>query len=159
MNMKHAKKTLCLLAAFSLMLSLAACSGGAKAAFDPETATAAILDSGAFSAAPEELDAANLYDFEGYGLKEGVVTASKSYLASGLTEQVSVLVCKDESGAKAVEQLLKLYLEDAKASYQDYAPNEIPKLDAAILERRGSTVLLVVAGDAAKAQTAVDSLG
>lgn len=152
------KKPILLAAALCLLLSLAACGGGNSAAFDPDKATQAVLDSGAFSVTLEELDASLLYDFAGYGLDGDTLTASKAYSASGFAEQVSVTVWKDGDAAKAAAGMFKTYLADMADSYRDYAPAEVPKLESAIVEQRGSSVLLVVANDAAKAQSAVDSL-
>ena len=158
--MKHSlTKLLCLTAALCLLLG--ACSAPAdsgSAAFDPEAATQAVLDSGAFSVELTELDAALLYDFSGYGLDSSTLTASKAYSASGFAEQVSVTVWKDEAAAQAAVDMFKTYLEDMAATYKDYAPAEVPKLENAVLEQRGSSVLLAVANDAGAAKTAVDGL-
>lgn len=158
--MKHSlSKLLCLAAALCLLLG--ACSAPAdsgSAAFDPEAATQAVLDSGAFSVELTELDAALLYDFSGYGLDSSTLTASKAYSASGFAEQVSVTVWKDEAAAQAAVDMFKTYLEDMAATYKDYAPAEVPKLENAVLEQRGSSVLLAVANDAGAAKTAVDGL-
>ena len=158
--MKHSlTKLLCLAAALCLLLG--ACSAPAdsgSAAFDPEAATQAVLDSGAFSVELPELDAALLYDFSGYGLDSSTLTASKAYSASGFAEQVSVTVWKDEAAAQAAVDMFKTYLEDMAATYKDYAPAEVPKLENAVLEQRGSSVLLAVANDAGAAKTAVDGL-
>ena len=158
--MKHSlTKLLCLAAARCLLLG--ACSAPAdsgSAAFDPEAATQAVLDSGAFSVELTELDAALLYDFSGYGLDSSTLTASKAYSASGFAEQVSVTVWKDEAAAQAAVDMFKTYLEDMAATYKDYAPAEVPKLENAVLEQRGSSVLLAVANDAGAAKTAVDGL-
>lgn len=140
------------------LLLLAACGGKAAAPFDPAKATQALLDSSAFSVSLEELDASLLYDFQGYGLSEDAITASASYSASGLTEQVSVLVCKDADAAQQVLSLLEDYLADAKETYRNYAPAELPKLDSAILEQRHTSILLVVAADSDAARAAVDGL-
>lgn len=158
--MKHSlTKLLCLAAALCLLLG--ACSAPAdsgSAAFDPEAATQAVLDSGAFSVELTELDAALLYDFSGYGLDSSTLTASKAYSASGFAEQVSVTVWKDEAAAQAAVDMFKTYLEDMAATYKDYAPAEVPKLENAVLEQSGSSVLLAVANDAGAAKTAVDGL-
>ena len=158
--MKHSlSKLLCLAAALCLLLG--ACSAPADSgstAFDPEAATQAVLDSGAFSVELTELDAALLYDFSGYGLDSSTLTASKAYSASGFAEQVSVTVWKDEAAAQAAVDMFKTYLEDMAATYKDYAPAEVPKLENAVLEQRGSSVLLAVANDAGAAKTAVDGL-
>ena len=158
--MKHSLSKLMILAA-ALCLLLGACSSPAESgttALDPETATQAVLDSGAFSVELTELDAALLYDFSGYGLDSSTLTASKAYSASGFAEQVSVTVWKDEAAAQAAVDMFKTYLEDMAATYKDYAPAEVPKLENAVLEQRGSSVLLAVANDAGAAKTAVDGL-
>ncbi|MEG1857164.1 MAG: DUF4358 domain-containing protein [Pseudoflavonifractor sp.] len=141
-----------------LALALSACQKAPAAPYDPDAATKAVLESGAFSVALEELDTSLLFDFEGNGIDPASVTSGKSYSASGLTEQVSVLVLKDGDTAAATVEILKTYLADLKESYKTYAPAEVPKLDAAILDQRGSSVLLVVANDAAKAQAALDGM-
>ena len=156
--MKHLKKLAVLGTALCLLAALAACGGGDAADFDPDKATKALLDSGAFSVTLEELDAELLYDFSGYGADASALTASKAYSASGFAEQVSVTVWKDADSAKTAAGMFKTYLEDMADSYRDYAPAEVPKLENAIVEQRGSSVLLVVADDAAKAQSAVDGL-
>ena len=158
--MKHSLSKLMILAA-ALCLLLGACSSPAESgttAFDPETATQAVLDSGAFSVELTELDAAMLYDFSGYGLDDSPLTASKAYSASGFAEQVSVTVWKDEASAQAAVDMFKTYLEDMAATYKDYAPAEVPKLENAVLEQRGTSVLLAVANDADAVKTAVAGL-
>ena len=158
--MKHSLSKLMILAA-ALCLLLGACSSPAESgttALDPETATQAVLDSGAFSVELTELDAALLYDFSGYGLDSSTLTASKAYSASGFAEQVSVTVWKDEAAAQAAVDMFKTYLEDMAATYKDYAPAEVPKLENAVLEQRGTSVLLAVANDADAVKTAVAGL-
>lgn len=152
-------KLLCLAAALCLLLG--ACSSPAESGstpFDPEAATQAVLDSGAFSVELTELDAALLYDFSGYGLDTSALTASKAYSASGFAEQVSVTVWTDEAAAQAAVDMFRTYLEDMAATYKDYAPAEVPKLENAVLEQRGSSVLLAVVNDADAAQAAVAGL-
>lgn len=156
--MKHLKQILSFAAAFCLLLSLSACGGDSAAAFDPSRATKAVLESGAFSVALEELEAETLYDFSGYGLDASALTGAQAYSASGFAEQVSVTLWKDEAAAKAAVEMFQAYLEDMAESYRDYAPTETPKLEKAIVEQRGTSVLLVVADDAAKAQSALDGL-
>ncbi|MEG2097751.1 MAG: DUF4358 domain-containing protein, partial [Pseudoflavonifractor sp.] len=130
--MKTVKKLLPLV--LVLALTLSACGKAPAAApYDPQAVTKAVLDSGAFSVALEELDASLLLDFEGNGIDPASVTGSKAYSASGLTEQVAVLVLSDADIAAATVEVLKTYLTDLKESYKTYAPAELPKLDSAIL--------------------------
>ena len=87
----------------------------------------------------DRLDASLLYDFQGYGVDDSAVTASRRTPASGFTEQVAVLVCKDEDAAGQVKSLPGQYLSDMKDSYKGLRPPpRCPKLDAAILEQQGA---------------------
>ena len=47
---------------------------------------------------------------------------------------------------------------DQKAALESYQPDEVSKLDKAILTQSGNTVVLVVAADADKAQSTLDGL-
>lgn len=145
--------------ALSLLLLLSACGGGKTAAPYDLQATQALVDAGAFSVPLEELDAALLYDFGGYGMDASKLTSSKALSASGYTEQVSVTVWKTEADAKAAVDAFGVYLQDMKDTYKSYAPLEVEKLDNAIVSQRGTSVLLVVPADADAAKDAVARLG
>ena len=151
------KKTACtlLILAGALGLILSACGSpqtGAKV-FDPATTAQALLDSSAFSEALEPLDATLIYD----QLDGDALTGSAVYASTGATaEEIAVLSLTDEDAAKAALAVLQGRVDSQKEVLRDYQPNEISKLDKAILERRGSTVLLVVAADADAAQKALD---
>lgn len=141
-----------------LCLTLTACGDKGGGAYDAEGATEALLYSGAFSLALEEVPAEALYDFSGYGLDTDKLTEAKAYAASGFAEQVSVTVWKSADDAKAAVAAFGDYLQDMKDMNADYAPEEVGKLDRAIMEQRGSSVLLVVAADEAAAKAAVEAL-
>ncbi len=146
--------------ALALCLLLAACGKGGKGtAYDPDSATKALVDSGAFSLPLEEVDAALLYDFEGYGMDPGKLTSAKTYTASGYAEQVSVTVWKTEADAKAAATAFGEYLQDLKDTNQNYAPAEVGKLENAIVNQQGTSVLLIVPDDAEAAKQAVERLG
>lgn len=155
------KKLLSLaLASFLFLLSACGSSGteGSKP-FDPSGATKAMVDAGAFSVPLEELDAALLYDFDGYGMDPDQLESAIAFTASGYTEQVSVTVWKTDADAKAAVAAFGEYLQDMKDTYASYAPLEVDKLGRAIVKQRGNSVLLVVPADAEAAQAAVDKLG
>lgn len=145
--------------ALSFCLLLSACGDKKSTAYDPDGATQALVDSGAFSLPLEELDAPLLYDFEGYGMDADKLTAAKAYAASGYAEQVSVTVWKTEADAKAAVTAFGGYLEDLKETNKDYAPAEVAKVESAIVNQRGNSVLLIVPGDTDAAKEAVDRLG
>ena len=54
---------------------------------------------------------------------------------------------------------LEKRVADQKAALESYQPDEVSKLDGAILEQRGNSVLLAVCADAQAARTAIEGLG
>lgn len=140
--------------AAALALVLCACGGGAAEPFDPASTASALLDSGAFSENLEQLDqdvACMLY-----GIDESTVTGSAVYGSTGATaEELAVFTLTDEAAAQTAKTALETRVADQKAVLESYQPAEIVKLDAAIVEQRGSSVLMVVAADAEAAQAAL----
>lgn len=147
-------------AVLALCLTLTACGGGGggSAAFDPDAAAQALLDSGAFSDALEEVDtsvAATLY-----GVDAGDITAGKVYMSlSAGAEEIAVLVMADADSAAAALEGLEAHVADQRAALENYQPDEVSKLDGAILEQRGNSVLLAVCADPQAARTAIEGLG
>ena len=91
-----------------------------------------------------------------YGIDESTVTGSAVYGSTGATaEEVAVFTLTDETAAQAAKTALETRVADQKTARESYLPAEIVKLDAAIIEQRGSSVLMVVAADAEAAQNAL----
>ena len=146
-------------AVLALCLTLSACGGGNEeaVAFDPAVTAQSLLDSGAFSDALEEVDtsvAATLY-----GVDEADITDGKVYMSlSAGAEEIAVLVMANEASAAAAMDGLEKRVADQKAALESYQPDEVSKLDGAILEQRGNSVLLAVCADAQTAQSALEAL-
>ena len=135
---------------FLLLLPLAACGGAEeKAGFDPEITLQALADAGAFSEELEELDgdtAFTLYGLGNSGLEREDLTAAKVLRSAGATcEEGAVLVFTSGDQAQTAVQALGDY-------NRDYRPQELPKLESAVIQQRENTVLLLVAGDLEAAQ-------
>jgi hypothetical protein len=64
----------------------------------------------------------------------------------------------DEAGVKAIEDACAWRIEDQTFGYESYKPTEVPKLEYAIVEVRGTTALFVVANDWEKAEQIVAGL-
>lgn len=77
--------------------------------------------------------------------------------SAATTELVAVLTATDEKSVKALESDVKRFLEDMLDTYQDYAPDEVPKLKDAILEVRGRQLILIISKDASAAKAALDT--
>ena len=124
----------------ALALTLTACGGGAGNSDRYEAAqTAAMAEAGAFSEELEEVDADTafaLYRLAGAGL-------SREDLKAGADQ------------AEAARGALEDYVQSQIDANTDYRPAEIPKLESALVDRRGETLLLVVASDLDAAKGAV----
>ena len=143
----------------ALCLMLTACGGGGSSdkSYDPKTTAQALLDSGAFSDALDTLDAdvaANMYGIEADTITDCVVYASLSMGA----EEIAVLTLTDEAAAQAAKTALEKRVDDQITALKSYMPDEVGKLEHAIVEQSGNTALLVVAADADKAQSTLDGL-
>lgn len=149
-----------LLPALLLGTLLTACGGGETAAkaYDPAATAQALLDSTAFSEPLEEMSldlvCGPLYDIDAANVTGSAVYTS---LTAG-AEEIAVLTLKDEDAAKAALEALKTRVSDQTEALKDYQPDEVAKLDKAIVEQQGNSVLLVVAADADAAQQVLTGL-
>ena len=139
---------------------LTACGGGQSAAkpYDPASTAKALLDSTAFSEPLEamrlDLVCGPLYDIDADNVTDSAVYTS---LTAG-AEEIAVLTLKDEDTAKTALEALKTRVSDQTEALKDYQPEEVAKLDKAIVEQKGNSVLLVVAADADAAQEVLNGL-
>lgn len=149
------KKWICALLTGTLILSVCVgCAQREKEPSFPATVTVqALLDSGAFSEQLEELDPLLLFPLSGSAEDyEGSVL----YYSTGATaETVAVISSTEEEVLAAAEETLRMWLDYQIESERDYRPAEAQKLEHAILEKRGFTILLVVAADWEKAAVAI----
>ena len=151
------KKLMALMMGIVCAIGLTAC--GEKAQEAPqeqkfETALVeAVVQVGAFSEELEELDADTafmLYKLADFGLVREDLTEAAVLRSAGATcEEGAVLIFADEAKAGAAAEAMGSYLEGQIEGNEDYRPNEIPKLEGAILKTQGNTLLRVVANDAA----------
>ncbi len=141
------KKLLILSLVFLLALyALSGCGGKQQATvqFDPQEAADALFASEAFSdiLSPIQTNiAAMLYD-----VPEESIDACSVYCSTGATaEEIAVFRCKDEAAAAALKKAAEQRIEAQKEAYESYAPQEIPKLENALLRYSGVYVVCVVA--------------
>ena len=156
------KRYITMLLAGLMVLSLTACS---QTKPEPEprrielSDVQTLADEGAFSEELEALDADiafALYHLADYGLTLKDLTDAAVLRSAGATcEEAAVLLFDvdnwDEKVDLAVEAL-EDYLQSQIDGNVDYRPDEIPKLENALLEARGNRVVLVVADNVEKAK-------
>ncbi len=71
-------------------------------------------------------------------------------------ECVVVLTARDAEALEALKETLASYLGSLKEQYRDYRPQEMPKLEAALLRSSGLQAALVVSPDADRALKILD---
>ena len=150
--------------ALSLVCILGLASCGSKEENDPVQLYAPSLledmgKAGAFSEELEGLDADTafaLYRLADAGLTPEDMTDCAVLRSSGATcEEAAVLVLADSEKAQLVKSALEGYIQQQIDSNKDYRPNEIPKLEEALVDSVENTVLLVVANDMDAAKSAL----
>ncbi|MCI8437577.1 MAG: DUF4358 domain-containing protein [Lawsonibacter sp.] len=146
----------------ALVLGLAACGGGANDAPPLYSAglVTKLVEAGAFSEELEELDADTaflLYRLADSGLERADMKECTVLRSAGATcEEGAVLVFASADQANTAMDALSSYIDGQITANEDYRPGELPKLEDALISRRGETVLLVVAGDIDAAKQAVE---
>ncbi len=148
------KKLTALLLGIVCGLGLAACSPEEAEApgLDPDWFDVqSVVEAGAFSEELEELDADTafmLYKLADHGLnREDLVEAHVLRSAGATCEEVALLEFADVEKADQAKEAMADYVGSQIEANTDYRPNEIPKLEAALLEQFENTVRLVVAND------------
>lgn len=135
-----------ILAALALCAVLCACtsSGENIAAYTVNDAKA-LVDAGAFDGEMEEVDAFIVSML--YSIDEESITECVGYLAINTAvsaDEVAVLVMADEEAAEQAEAACARRVENQIASCTSYCPDQVPRLENAVILRRGNTVLLAV---------------
>lgn len=152
------RKVICVLLACVLLLPVWGCAAkepGKETSFPAAPTVQTLLESDAFSEELEELDPTLLFPLSGDG---EVYEGSVLYYSTGATmETAAVISVADPALLEETEQTLATWVEDQIRTEREYRPAEVEKLEHAILETRGSTVLLVVAADWEKAAAAIPS--
>lgn len=91
-----------------------------------------------------------------YGIEEEKVQDCKVFLSSGATaSEVAVFAMKDEDGVNELLELINERLEERKASFADYAPDEVPKLENAVLLNKDNYVVFAVLSDPQAAEDVI----
>ena len=149
------KKIICAALASVFLLAVCAACGKAKPepSFPATVTIQTLLDSGAFSETLEELDPMLLFPLSG---EAEDYEGSLLYYSTGATsETAAVIAVRDADQAAAVEEVLHTWVDGQIEAERNYRPAEVEKLEHAIVETRGFTVLLVVAADWEKAAQAI----
>lgn len=92
------------------------------------------------------------------GLPQNKIKAMKIYVSSsgGTAEEIAAFEANDEEAAKEIETKLNERVETQKASFKNYVPEELKRLENAFVIRKGNYVYLSVSGDPDKAKSIIE---
>lgn len=135
-----------ILAAAAALLLLCGCTGSESKAVYSTAQADEVLSSGAFEGsqmAPVDSYVAAML----YGIDESTITECAVYMATNTSvsaDELAILIFADEESAIAAEAACKARVAAQIAVCESYAPAAVPRLEQAIVNRRGYTVLLAV---------------
>ncbi|MCR4771154.1 MAG: DUF4358 domain-containing protein [Oscillospiraceae bacterium] len=93
-----------------------------------------------------------------YGVDPALPENSVFLFSSGATaEELAAFKMRSAADAETVETAVRERISAQRASFADYNPDEVPKLDRAVVKRSGVYVVLCVAADSSAAESAVDA--
>jgi hypothetical protein len=149
--------------ALSLVLALAGCGGSgdrdgnrADGELDMRGLANALIDGIAFDDQMEEASDDAFYALYAVDPSDESVADFVLYTSTGATaEEVSVIEARDAESAPAVMELARARVASQKFEFENYAPEEMPKLNDPVLVRSGKYVVLCLSNDNAAAETIV----
>lgn len=93
-----------------------------------------------------------------YGADEAYAGDCALYISTAATpEEIAVFKTEGQFHADYFISLAEQYLAQQKESYSDYAPEQVPKLDTAVVRTCGDFVIVCVSADNEKAASVIDA--
>lgn len=94
-----------------------------------------------------------------YAIDEELIENSAFYTNSQATaEEIAVIKVKSADHVSEVKESFAARVEDQKTACTDYLPDEIPKLEKAVIYENGNYIILCISVDSDKAKTVVEEL-
>ncbi len=148
------KKAILVLVSVFMVMTLAAC-GGSKGDFDVDALGNDLSTKITYkdSLGKMDLDTASMF----LNLSDLNVVKAAIYEGSGGTaEEIVVLECASDADASKAEQVLKDRVSEQIESFTDYVPEELTKLNAAVIKVSGKYAVLSVSDTPDEARKLID---
>ncbi len=148
------KKTIAILVSVLTVMGLAAC-GGKKGDFDVNALGNDLSTKITYadSLGQMDIDTASMF----LNLSDVNVVKAAIYEGSGGTaEEIVVLECASDTDAQKAEQVLKDRVSEQIESFTDYVPEELTKLNAAVIKVSGKYAVLSVSDTPDEARKLID---
>lgn len=152
--MKKISRALCFALALVMALSLAACGSGEPKEVDINALAEELRGSATFGEELTKLDETVALGL--YGCAEG--TEAVAYAGTGATaEEVAVFNCGSAEAAETLAANLETRNQTRISQYASYDPEEVPKLENALIMSGGQYVVLCVASDLGSAASVAEN--
>lgn len=127
-----------------LMLTLTACGSAQTKTVDAQALADALVQGVKFDGAMTAMSADELR----FSLSEMPDCTAAAYKSDGTTKEIVVVAqCADSAAAATMKTSLETYLAEQKDEASKYQPEELQRLDAAVLQTVGTCVVLCVSAD------------
>lgn len=149
------KKLLICLCVIAMILCLSACGGGGSKSVDLEKLAQELLDSGAFTdvmSKPAENVPAMIYGYNAADVEQCVM-----YYGTGATaEEIFLVKTTGSEASERLQQLCQTRVQNQQGAFENYVPEELPKLQSAVIGTAGDYAVLVISNDSATCQSIVE---
>ncbi len=138
------------------LLLFSGCSSN-KLEIDPTTAVEQMSEDITFTDQFAPLDSENANRV--YGVDADLVEDSTAMVGSGATaESIAMFKAVDAKSAQEIEEQLGVFIDGYIEGYSDYKPEEVPKLESAIIERKDVYVVLCISADNDAAKSVISDI-
>ncbi len=153
--MKTSLRLLCLILVLASLFSLAGCGAGQQQPVgDPRAVFQALVTQIQFDTEIADVgDSGTIYFPE---LPEGATV--QMYTGSGYySDKVALITLAKESDQDAALKAVKSHLSQLRTQFQSYIPEEVPKIDDAVIWQQGNALILCISPDEAAVQNILNN--
>ncbi len=137
-----------------LLMLLVGCSANNSISFDVENISKDLVEKLDLSEKVIKLDKEDIESL--LYLDEGTLDEGILYLSNTNTsDMVGIVSSKD---INELESTVKQYIEDLKVQNTNYFPEEVTKLEEALIEKKGDYVIFIVSNDNGEASKLIGEL-
>ena len=153
------RKLLLVVCVFSLLLALTACGdSSSQVQKSAEEIADEIYQTQTFQDSLTTIDADMLSDY--YRIEDSNLDSAKVYVSGTFStaEEIAVFQASSQDAVDAIQKAIDTRLEDLKLAFENYAPDEMEKINNPVRVTKGTTVVLVLADDTSAVSDKVDEL-
>ena len=140
------KRILIFLLSVILVLSVSACSGDSGKISDASATDVALTVKESIVFVDDMFEVSNEVAADFYNLPEGVTDFKVYMSASGATaEELAIFKCDSKESSKQVVKACEKRIENLKDKFADYIPEEMVKIENAVIEEKNGFVMFICA--------------